>query len=81
MESTFGLLHKQQKKTEGGIKNGQSRNTGNIVHTRYRTKKNKTNKRQRKPKGKSRMDNPETLATFCTQETGRRQTKHKNTKN
>jgi hypothetical protein len=25
------------------------------------------------------MDNPETLAALCTQDTGRRQTKHKNT--
>ena len=31
------------------------------------------NKRQRKPKGKSRIDNPETLATFGqTSDTGRR---------
>ena len=37
------------------------------------------NKRQRKPKGKSRMENLETLATLGTQDTGRRQIKHKNT--
>ena len=40
MESTFGLLHKQQKKPEEAIK----------------------------------MDNPETLATLCTQDTGQRKT-------
>ena len=32
------------------------------------------NKRQRKPKEKSRMDNPETLATLGTLDTGRKQT-------
>jgi hypothetical protein len=29
------------EKTEGAIKNGQSKETGNIVYTRQRTKKNK----------------------------------------
>ena len=38
------------------------------------------NKRLRKQKGLSRMDNPETLATFSTQDTGRRKTKRKNSK-
>ena len=33
------------------------------------------NKRQRKPKGQSRMDNPEKLAKLAAQ--NRRQTKHK----
>ena len=37
------------------------------------------NKRQRKPKGQSRMDNPEKLVTFGTQNTGRRQKKTKKT--
>ena len=32
-----------------------------------------------KPKGQSRMDNPEKLTTLCTQDTRRRQTKQKNT--
>ena len=35
------------------------------------------NKCQRKPKGQSRIDNPETLATQGTQDTGQRQTKQK----
>jgi hypothetical protein len=56
-------LHKTQDKymlenTEGAIKKGQSRETGNIGYTRYRT-----NKCWRIPKGQSKMDNPEKLAT------------------
>ena len=35
------------------------------------------NKRQRKPKGKSRIDIPEKLATLDTQDTGRRQANKK----
>jgi hypothetical protein len=31
------------EKTKGAIKNGQSRDTGNIVNTRYKAKKKKTN--------------------------------------
>ena len=34
-----------------------------------------TNKRQRKPKGQSKIDIPQKLATLGTQDTGRRQTK------
>jgi hypothetical protein len=41
----------------GAIKNGQSRDNGNIGHTRNRT--------NTKPQGQSRMDNQETMATFC----------------
>ena len=51
------------------MKNGQSRETGNIGYTRQRT-----NKRQRIPKGQSRMDNPEKLATMGIEDRGRRQT-------
>ena len=50
------------------MKNGQSRETGNIcLHKTLVLKTNKTELQ-------SRMDNPEKLATFGTQDTGRRQT-------
>ena len=55
--------NKRLKKSEGAIKNEQSRETGNIGHTRHMTKTNNT-------EGQSRMDNPEKLATFGTQDTG-----------
>jgi hypothetical protein len=44
-QATLGTQNTGQinvKKTGGAIKNGQSRNTGNIWHTRHRTKKNNT---------------------------------------
>jgi hypothetical protein len=38
------------EKTEGAIKNGQSRDTGNIRYTRHRTKTNKTTNTTQKTK-------------------------------
>ena len=35
----FGVFKLSLEKREGVIKNGQSRNTGNIDHTRYKLKK------------------------------------------
>jgi hypothetical protein len=49
------------EKTEGAIKNEQSRDTDNIGHTRHRT-----NKCKRKLKGQSRINNPETQTTGHT---------------
>jgi hypothetical protein len=67
------------EKTKGAIKNGQSRDTENIVYKGHRTKTNKTIKRYREnQRGQLRMDNPQTLVTLCTKDTGRRQTKQLN---
>ena len=59
------------EKTEGAIKNGQSRENrrGNQEWTI-----------QRKPKGQSKMDNPEKLVTLGTQDTGRKQNKKQHRK-
>ena len=57
---------------QGAIKNGQSRDIGNIGHTRHRVKTNKT---------RGYQDNPEILATLGTQDTGWRQTQQGAIKN
>jgi hypothetical protein len=44
------------EKTEGAIKNRQSRETGNIEYTRHRTKTNKTNNTTQKTKKMSNTD-------------------------
>ena len=54
------------EKKKGQIKNGQSRDTGNIGCTGHR-KNIKEN-----PKSQSRMGNPEILVTLATQDTGQR---------
>jgi len=41
-EGTIKGAHETFEKTEGAIKNGQSRDTGNIRHTRHMTKTNNT---------------------------------------
>jgi hypothetical protein len=48
-------------------RNGTSRVTDNMRHTRYRRKANKTQKG---------MDHPESLTTWDTQDIGGRQTMH-----
>ena len=50
------------EKSDGTIKNGQSRDVGNVGLTIHRT-----NKCKRKLMGQSRMDNPEVLATLGTE--------------
>jgi hypothetical protein len=60
-ESTLGAQDTGQihvREYEGAIKNGQSRETGNIGYTRHRT-----NKCWRIPKVQSKRDKPEKLAT------------------
>jgi hypothetical protein len=53
----------------------QSRDTGNIWHTKHRTKTIQRHWQHLAHKTQDK-DNPETLATFGTQNTGRRQTQH-----
>ena len=60
---------------EGAIKNGQSRETGNIGYRRRRGNQKWTIQRNwhhwvNKTKGQSKMDSPEKLATLGTQDEG-----------
>ena len=59
----------KDKKTEGAIKNGQSRDTGNIGYTRHRMKTIQRHGQHWVHKTQDK-DNPETLATLGTQDTG-----------
>ena len=67
--ATLSTQNKRQKKelvkTKGAIKNGHSRDTGCIGHTKHRN-----NTLKRKPMGRSIMDTSEILATMGTQDTG-----------
>ena len=67
--ATFGTQDtgRRQTKVRGNEEWTIQRNWQHLVH-KHRTKTNKT-------EGQSRMDNPEKLTTFGTQDTGRRQTK------
>ena len=56
---------KTLEKAEGAIKNGHSRDTSCIGHTKHRN-----NTLKRKPMGRSIMDTSEILATMGTQDTG-----------
>ena len=49
------------EKTEGAIKNGQSRETGNIGYTRHRSKSNKTKNTTQKTKKMSNTDTHQKL--------------------
>ena len=66
------------QKTEVAINNKQSRDTGNIGHTRYRRTTIKAKEQHSKQKGKSIIKNPEIQATLGTQDTKGRQSKQRN---
>jgi hypothetical protein len=62
------------EKTEGVIKNGQSRDISNIGYTRHRTKTIQRHRQHWVHKTQDE-DNPETSTTLGTQDTGRRQSR------
>jgi hypothetical protein len=45
-------INKRQEKAKGQSRNGKSRETGNIAHTRHKTKKNRTQKHNTTQKAK-----------------------------
>lgn len=57
IEELATLPTQDEENTEGAIKNGQSRRTGNIAYTGHR-------------RGLSRLDDPEELAILSTQDIG-----------
>ena len=66
------------QKTEVAINNKQSRDTGNIEHTRCKRTTIKVKEQQSKQKGKSIIKNPEIQATLDTQDKEGRQSKQMN---
>jgi hypothetical protein len=80
-ETLATLATQDEENTEGAINNGQSRDTGNIDHTKRRENRRGNqqwtiqrhwqhwpHKTKRILKGQSTLDNPETLATLTTQD-------------
>jgi hypothetical protein len=62
-----GTQRKQEEGKQNTTRNGTSRVTDNMGHTRHTRKANKT---------QHGMEHPESLTTWDTQDTGGRQTKH-----
>ena len=60
---------------QSAVRNGQSRDTGNIGYTRHRTKTNKTRNITQKTERAIKNGQSRDTATLGTQDTGQRQTK------